>query len=771
MKIKKVISILIVFVFLFTLLPAKISVNAANITVKVVASGLKYDSIGDFREGFAVAEKDNKFGFIGKTGKEIVPCIYDSAYPFSEGLGIVIKSGKNGYVDKTGKIIIPLIYDFAGSFIEGLAVVAKNGKTGYIDKTGKEIVPCIYDSARDFSVGLGVVWKDNKWGLVNEKGELVSPPEYDYDPHDFLYTFDGEGLAIVRKGNKFGYIDKTGKLTIPCIYDNADFFSEGLANVTKDGKVSFIDATGNEILKFKEYDRAGIFINGLAVVGKNWRQYGLINKSGEEVLPCIYEELKPFSEGLAGATLNGKAGFINITGKEVIPFIYEGVSQFINGSAVVRKDRYGLIDKTGKELAPCIYDDISLYDGDELAGVKKGDKYGYISVKTGGEIVPCIYDNPLIRFSADLQGARKNGKWGLIDKTGREVVPFIYDKVDDFDSGMNIAWVYKDGKYGFIDRAGNVVVTFVYDDVDYFNSDGLMRVARNGKYGFIDKTGKEVVTCIYDYPLGDFFINGLLSVHKGGKYGYIDKTGKEVVACVYDGASDFTGGLALAKKDGRYSILEITPPKIGAPIGDILYSNITAYINDKAIPTSVIDGKTLVVVEDLAKYGFDVTWNNSDRSLKVERKEGKKFEPLTVIKDTEHKPGTFKQKYVYTDIKTYLSGEVVESYSVNGSTLIDFELLKRYGKLAWDGQTREIRLVMPDKFTVFWGQTGNRIHIDPNCRSFSLAINAGTLDEARAAGRDGWCSICSNGWSDERFLKEGNPNAQKYYDNIEKYKK
>jgi hypothetical protein len=65
-----------------------------------------------------------------------------------------------------------------------------------------------------------------------------------------------------------------------------------------------------------------------------------------------------------------------------------------------------------------------------------------------------------------------------------------------------------------------------------------------------------------------------------------------------------------------------------------------------------------------------------------------------VAKDTTHKPGTFKCKYLYTEIKTYLSGVEVESYAINGVTLIDFELLVKYGKLIWDGNAREIRLVI-----------------------------------------------------------------------------
>jgi len=141
------------------------------------------------------------------------------------------------------------------------------------------------------------------------------------------------------------------------------------------------------------------------------------------------------------------------------------------------------------------------------------------------------------------------------------------------------------------------------------------------------------------------------------------------------------------------AVLSADQVKIGDPLGDVLYSDIVAYINGYAIPTSVKSGATMVVVEDLANYGFNVSWNGANRSLKVEPARGKTISPLPVVKDTKNKPGAFKCKYLYTDIKTYLSGELVPSFAIGGVTLIDFELLARYGKLSWNGNTKELRLI------------------------------------------------------------------------------
>ena len=56
-----------------------------------------------------------------------------------------MKSDKYGFIDKTGNEVVPCKYDIASDFREGLAIVEMNGKRGYIDKTGREVTPVKYD--------------------------------------------------------------------------------------------------------------------------------------------------------------------------------------------------------------------------------------------------------------------------------------------------------------------------------------------------------------------------------------------------------------------------------------------------------------------------------------------------------------------------------------------------------------------------------------------------------------------------------------------------
>ncbi|MCL2511404.1 MAG: WG repeat-containing protein [Bacteroidales bacterium] len=80
------------------------------------------------------------------------------------------------------------------------------------------------------------------------------------------------------------------------------------------------------------------------------------SKTGAEIIPCKYDDVWNFAEGLAPVKLNSRYGFVDKTGKEVIPLKYDDVWGFSEGLAQVElKKKRGVIDKTGKEVIPIEY--------------------------------------------------------------------------------------------------------------------------------------------------------------------------------------------------------------------------------------------------------------------------------------------------------------------------------------------------------------------------------------------------------------------------------
>ena len=87
-----------------------------------------------FHDGMFLFSDNDKYVYLDKSGKQVIPCIYESASAFSEGLAYVKKDGKYGYIDKEGNEVIPYKYEYANGFNEGLASVKIDGKYGYVDK-------------------------------------------------------------------------------------------------------------------------------------------------------------------------------------------------------------------------------------------------------------------------------------------------------------------------------------------------------------------------------------------------------------------------------------------------------------------------------------------------------------------------------------------------------------------------------------------------------------------------------------------------------------
>lgn len=373
----------------------------------------------DYTSLYMPYKNDNgKYGYVGPLNmneKIVIPAKYDYvSMTFSEGLGHVRLNDKWGYIDKTGTEVIPCQYDGANDFSEGLAAVELNGKYGYIDKSGTLVIPYKYDLVSEFSDGLASVKLNEKWGFINKNATEVAPCKYDdYYPTDL---FSREGFVIII-GNKYGATDKNGKEVIPCKYDDITGFSQGLSAAKLNEKWGYIDANGKVVIPFK-YDGAGGFFGELACVELGWEKF-FIDKNDKKVAPCPYTSIYPCDEvKISKVECNDKWGYIDTTnGKEIVPCKYEHTDYFSEGLGIVRLNgKYGYVDTNGTEVIPCKYDGTTGFYGG-LAKVELNGKYGYID-KNGIEVIPCQYDKALYFSSRELTLVKLGEKHFYIDKKG-----------------------------------------------------------------------------------------------------------------------------------------------------------------------------------------------------------------------------------------------------------------------------------------------------------------------------------------------------------------
>lgn len=185
-----------------------------------------------------------------------------------------------------------------------------------------------------------------------------------------------------------------------------------------------------------QYDHQGPLLDGMASVERDGK-WGFINDAGQEVIPCIYNEVWRFSHGIARVQFNGRWGFINMEGKAVIPCIFDdtGFMDEVGVATVELNGKYGYYSKDGQEVVPCIYDSASDFC-EGFALVMKNDLFGYID-PTGKEVIPCKY-SCACDFCQSYARVWNDNKLGLIDKKGNEVIPCIFEDTDDFAYNLHL---------------------------------------------------------------------------------------------------------------------------------------------------------------------------------------------------------------------------------------------------------------------------------------------------------------------------------------------
>jgi len=162
--------------------------------------------------------------------------------------------------------------------------------------------------------------------------------------------------------------------------------------------------------------------------------------------------------------------------------------------------------------------------------------------------------------------------------------------------------------------------------------------------------------------------------------------------------------------------------KTGDVIGYAKYTDISAYINHYPITSYNINDYTAVVAEDLRNYGFNVEWNGDSRSLFITKNDtATQITPYGTVYRYSAKAGQKSFPYLQTDIITYVNGNQVESFNIDGKTCVYIDSLAPYGEVAWVPEIRAIKLwieslpikdyvpIEEEPMTTMYADDGNKI--------------------------------------------------------------
>ena len=306
------------------------------------------------------------------------------------------------------------------------------------------------------NIGLGqTVGSDrNVRYLLDHKGTVLQT----YNNGTDNYMEDGgERTFLVGRNTENGFgngaIDWEGNTVIPFVYLYVDFFSEGLAAVRDEkNDMGYVNREGEPVIP-TQFQTTRAFSDGLAVVEKKDDTYAYIDKTGKIVIDASkYRYVDFFSEGMARVwKVEGntrRCGFIDKTGKEVIPCQYDWVGHFIDGvTYVLQNQQLWTMDKTGKKLNYLTDAAHSLsYASDDILKVEKiidfpGGDHEHMNTyydKTG----ELSYETYLLKAGLSEGFApyrdEKTKKYGYVNESGAWVIAPAFDVAEKFEDGYAV---------------------------------------------------------------------------------------------------------------------------------------------------------------------------------------------------------------------------------------------------------------------------------------------------------------------------------------------
>ena len=257
-------------------------------------------------------------------------------------------------IDKQGKSLVDLTrYQKVDTdkISAGLLPVMRNSHVGYLNMQGREVIPVMYDVindgqgwARPVSEGRIVVKQGGHYGVIDTANRTIVPFSAAISDID---DYRG-GMARVRKNKAISWLDKEGNIkntnTQSTNTQNAGVKKDNSkSNDGKSAKNSRVNdrpaASKSEVkpsarANSTQKNSASISINRFTTLQPRQQdgRWGFVDDNNVTMITYSFDEVRPFSEGLAGVRIDAEWGFINLGGELVIPFNFKDFDDSNNKS-------------------------------------------------------------------------------------------------------------------------------------------------------------------------------------------------------------------------------------------------------------------------------------------------------------------------------------------------------------------------------------------------------------------------------------------------------
>lgn len=539
----------------------------------------KYAAIKTIEQGILSVENEDGFSAIfNNSGQQLSPFEFEEITPFNSKNLLVTYYNRKGLVDKTGKVAVPPVYKdikLNGNKINALpfkkwTLFEENNsseKAFFFDK----IIPIDQNHfAIQTSNNVGVITKEEAYNVYLPDLELIAVKHK---------------LLIVSNGEYKGVLDMKGNQVLPLNYDEVDIREEVIfGQIRRRDKQDWQAFDHRGVLQSNQRyesfftvstDRIGAIRNGKA---------GMLDKSGNEASPFIYDTLLPMKNNKSVVRYQGNQGIINGQGHWVItPYkdslaIYEhfvfyqqgtqsGILdlseqilystqnplQPISDKFLISKDLdgYQVIDSKGNLLTENHYDSIYTIHKDLLA-LKRSETLWLFRPSNRQKTGVPEHTELLGTYAEDAITAKIDGQWGFIGEQGRLRIANRYEGVEEFSEGL--AAVKLIGKWGIINRQEELVIQPAYDHIAPFYA-GLSVVQKNELSGMVDKTGHLVLDVQYESI--ERFDNYIL-IKSAGLLGLADERGNLIRSPQYDSVKTLDGRNFIVSKGNLFGVVDLS---------------------------------------------------------------------------------------------------------------------------------------------------------------------------------------------------------------------
>lgn len=300
-----------------------------------------------------------KYGFVDANGKWVVPMQYQYAYWYEDwemGSFRNEENGPEGLLNKWGDIIFPIgkykkYFVFKMSESNLIEVTGMDGKVGLAKDNGEIIIPCVFKHLNMSTYDeYGVIQVQNDkdmWGVVSNTGKQLIP--FEWTQYNFYYYKKHKIIEVKNKEGFVGIISSTGKILIPCMYKELGIYNyPNYVEATDiNGKVGLLKNANNKFEVMIPFDFTDTSVRDKYIeVSKNEKK-GMYTLDGKLIAKCEYECVKYATDNIAIVNkggheenhkmIGGKWGYC-ANGEEIIPCVYDEVSEFKNDVATVKRD-------------------------------------------------------------------------------------------------------------------------------------------------------------------------------------------------------------------------------------------------------------------------------------------------------------------------------------------------------------------------------------------------------------------------------------------------